>query len=281
MQLSTQRRDPSVFLQVWNLYQTCRKSGTWGKLVLETEDGEEMFTFSSKRTSTKPSVNPPPTTSCPQKRRKSPSKWRKDNAKWRLWLEKKLDETKKPCSQEEIPSTPKDNSVLPPVPGYAPTCTPAELVSADIQPSSTLHSPTHTGLSLEDFDYTTIDQPLDLITRTPGGTSLAVLQPVQPVPDGEGEGGVYEDAARLPGSQHCTEMETETTTEPRVTAWCFCENWWRSCIDCVETDNRIDGCVWPFERGIQIPVECFNEIHPNHLHWAQESCYEADSSTNI
>ena len=35
------QRPDSIFLQVWTLYQTCRRNGVWAKIVVETSGGEE------------------------------------------------------------------------------------------------------------------------------------------------------------------------------------------------------------------------------------------------
>lgn len=105
----TQRNTNTVFQDTWNLYTSCRKNGVWAKLVLETSgNGEETFTFSSRRPSRPTSgTNPAPKTPAPptpseSSRRKSPSKLRKDRVKWRSWLEKKLLELR----TEEVPSVP-------------------------------------------------------------------------------------------------------------------------------------------------------------------------------
>ena len=37
------RPQSSMFLQVWSLYQTCRQTGTWARLVLENGDDSETF----------------------------------------------------------------------------------------------------------------------------------------------------------------------------------------------------------------------------------------------
>ena len=98
--------DPdSVFTQAYSLYQACRKSGTWAKLVMECGvDGEEVFSFSSKRISV-PTYSTltsriPANPSSIFSKRKSPSKQKKDRVKWRAWLERKLEESKEPCREE-------------------------------------------------------------------------------------------------------------------------------------------------------------------------------------
>ena len=95
----------TVFSQVYSLYQACRKSGTWAKLVLECgENGEEVFSFSSKRfsgqTSSTLTSSIPANPSSISSKRKTPSKQKKDRVKWRAWLERKLEESKEPCREE-------------------------------------------------------------------------------------------------------------------------------------------------------------------------------------
>ena len=120
----------TVFSQAYSLYQACRKSGTWAKLVLECgENGEEVFSFSSKRFSGQTSspltssIKPtPPTMST---RRKTPSKWRKDRVKWRAWLGRKLEDSKDP-RREEDPSQSGACKAVPPTSNSR--CVPADSV---------------------------------------------------------------------------------------------------------------------------------------------------------
>ena len=124
----------TVFSQAYNLYQACRKSGTWAKLVMECgENGKEVFSFSSKRSSGQTSstltssIQPtPPTMSI---KRKTPSKWKKDRVKWRAWLERKLEDSKDP-RRKENPSQSGACEALPPSSNSS--CVPADSVM-DVQ----------------------------------------------------------------------------------------------------------------------------------------------------
>ena len=118
----------TVFSQVYSLYQACRKSGTWAKLVLECgENGEELFSFSSKRfsgqTNSTLTSNIPLNPSSVSSKRKTPSKQKKDRVKWREWLKRKLEESKEPCREDNssqsgacVAPPPTSNSSYVPVP---------------------------------------------------------------------------------------------------------------------------------------------------------------------
>ena len=190
------QRPDSIFLQVWTLYQTCRRNGVWAKIVVETSGGEEEYTFSSRKqlyseTKRKPPSSPKPFT--PSNKRKSPSKWRKDNVKWRAWLEKKLQETSGPSGPcgppcEETPSEAQKETSVP----IEPPC--EEIPSEALDPASLLQtSPPPT-------------QGRNNIIRTPGGTLLAVLEPLAV---GGGEDGV-EDHPLPPGERPGDDMDTDT-----------------------------------------------------------------------
>ena len=105
MEQPTQR--DSVFPQVWSLYQACRRSGIWAKLVLENGVDGETFSFTSKRHPVPvhfaAAVNPPRPQSTRSNKRKSPSNLKKDRVKWRAWLERKLKETEQSCGEETGP----------------------------------------------------------------------------------------------------------------------------------------------------------------------------------
>ena len=126
----------TVFAQTYSLYQTCRKSGTWAKLVMECgENGEEVFSFSSKRfsgqtnsTLTSSIQSTPPTIST---KRKTPSKWRKDRVKWRAWLERKLEDSKEDSRREENPTQSGACEALPPSSNSS--CVPADSGVMDVQ----------------------------------------------------------------------------------------------------------------------------------------------------
>ena len=115
-----EQRD-SVFGQVWSLYQACRRNGTWAKLVLESGEDGETFSFTSKRppvpVHVAAAVNPPRPQSTRSNKRKSPSNLKKDRIKWRAWLERKLMETEQSCGEETGPQFERPPPIF--APSYA------------------------------------------------------------------------------------------------------------------------------------------------------------------
>jgi hypothetical protein len=201
-----------VFLKLWDLYTSCRRSRTWARLELETSNnGEETFIFTSKKPSRcEPSPTPPRQPSAtPSPRRKSPSKARKDKAKWRAWLTKKLAD-----SGEEMPSPAVQNLVTPGEARIVPVCGEEETAEPG-RSAATTHPSTHirtqgdqqifpsapslppsTMSSVEDYtgseEYNTEDcyaaamrnilrvpdDPDPIITTTADGETLTRLLPV-------------------------------------------------------------------------------------------------------
>ena len=202
----------SIFLQAWNLYTSCKRSGTWAKLVLECDvDGMETFSFSSKRPSDLcyPDVADPPQPTPPTQstKRKTPSKLRKDRVKWRAWLERKLLETTNEPCREEYPSQSGESAVPPPVSSCAP---PASLnphtprythVQGDqghssFPPSSSNEEDTNVyGLAISYLNSIPDSSPNETVT-TPLGSTFTTLQPLA-VCQGKSVGGnpVGEDPA--------------------------------------------------------------------------------------
>ena len=183
----------SIFLQAWNLYTSCKRSGTWAKLVLECDgDGMETFSFSSKRPSDPcyPNVADPPQPTPPTQstKRKTPSKLRKDRVKWRAWLERKLLETTNEPYREEYPSRSGESAVPPPASSCAP---PASLnpdtrythVQGDQEhgsfpPSSSNEEDTDVyGAAISYINSIPNSSPNDIIT-TPLGSTFTKLQPL-------------------------------------------------------------------------------------------------------
>ena len=140
--MNQRRTQGTVFSQVYSLYQTCRKSGTWAKLVLECgENGEEVFSFSSKRSSGQTNStltsNIPLNPSNVSSKRKTPSKQKKDRVKWRAWVERKLEDSKDP-RREENPSQSGACEALPPSSNSS--CVPADSVmDVQCEDRSTIH----------------------------------------------------------------------------------------------------------------------------------------------
>ena len=212
----------SVFLQVWRLYQTCRETGTWAKLVLENGDDGETFSFSSKRPNVPapdghvpvadnrhPQVQSQPA----QVKRKTPSRSKKDRVKWRSWLERKLEETKQSITEDTAPVVHVNVQVAdqpppPSCPSYAAAVSSGGVGGAS-RPATA--DPTHqamhpsnqpstpgSGETNSCRDPSLVDTLLsnqspvrtdgNFIVTSPGGTELAVLQPVAPgIPQLDGE----------------------------------------------------------------------------------------------
>ena len=216
------RPQSSVFLQLWSLYQTCRETGTWAKLVLENGDDGETFLFSSKPT-TVPAPDVPvadnrhhQAQSHPvQVKRKTPSRSRKDRARWRAWLERKLEETKQSNTEETAPVVNVNVQVAeqpppPSSPSYAAAVSSGGVGGAG-RPAAA--DPTHQAMqpinqpstpvsrkTTSWRDHSLVDtlhnnqSPVrsdgNFIVTSPGGTELAVLQPVVPgIPQLDGEVG--------------------------------------------------------------------------------------------
>ena len=179
MEQPTQR--DSVFPQVWSLYQACRRSGTWAKLVLESGEDGETFSFTSKRppvpVHVAAAVNPPRPQSTRSNKRKSPSNLKKDRVKWRAWLERKLEETKQSCREETGSQSERPPPIL--APSFASVTSGIQLPTLAYtltDPTTYTNPPPSTPSSEEDI-YRCEEDSSEIIT-TPGGSQLTVLQPV-------------------------------------------------------------------------------------------------------
>ena len=199
-----EQRD-SVFGQVWSLYQACRRNGTWAKLVLESGEDGETFSFTSKRppvpVHVAAAVNPPRPQSTRSNKRKSPSNLKKDRIKWRAWLERKLMETEQSCGEETGPQFER------PPPIFAPSYASVASVSKCSGEDESTQLPTHTepttytspppSTPSSEEDLYRCEEDSSVIFTTPGGTQLAVLQPVPAGVDEERGISVRSDAPHL------------------------------------------------------------------------------------
>ncbi|XP_023323603.1 uncharacterized protein LOC111697736 isoform X2 [Eurytemora carolleeae] len=194
----------NTFPVILQLYNKCRGAGIWAKMVLEAENGKETITFSSV---TKPvaaaSLTPAPG------RRKKPSKVKKDRKRKEAWLEKRSQGKEKPSQTGEI-STPEEAWLK--STAELESYTQPGFVRSDqqvkpVQPNTNFTDPCSTETlcstlcSTEKEKNTRAEEAAQNsgdIIRTPGGTSLAVLQPVPAVKGGSVSS---EHTSLVPGTQ--------------------------------------------------------------------------------
>ena len=130
------------------------------------------------------------------------SNLKKDRVKWRAWLERKLAETEQSCGEEKGPQFERPPPI--PAPSFASVTRGSESLTqqlpvleltADTQPVPYTSPPPSTPSSEEDLYR--CEEDSSVIFTTPGGTQLAVLQPVPAGVDEERGISVRSDAPHL------------------------------------------------------------------------------------